>query len=255
MSAADAEAFVADVRKAHPMFTVGAVIIFVDYREDNRQRKKKEGDTRQTLLEALNSVHVRGSVGVPVRCTLKAGDAIVARVVPANHFTSDSAEANAARRRAIVENIGIDGASCYDMLEDLHAVEFDCIMTYERKTLEDLISSTKARGSAGREQHLDEQIGRMLVFCQATGAQPRLVLEGYAQEELAGTKTGVQVLDHAHSGLTHIACIDGVAPWHSDSTVGTARLLLKDARECREQNLESRGWTRMGTLRDTITPF
>ena len=269
MSLEDAEKFVQDLHKNHPKVSENDVVIFVDYREDNRIRAaKKEGVPELTLLQALESVHVARRVGLVVRCVLKAGDVIIARIVedsqpPAiNSVSSNDADddvpmlsiedaGKAANRRAIMENINIDGSNAYDALfrsED--RLEFAVVMAYERKTLDDLISSSKARNNAPREQHLDEQIGRLLVFCQATGAQPRLLLEKYAENELSGGKTGVQVLDHAHSGLTHLALEDGVAPWHSDGTVGSARLLLKDARQIHAERYEPRGWVRMGTGAD-----
>jgi len=259
MSVEDAEKYIDSVRITHKKVAENEVIIFVDYREDNRIRAaKKDGVPEMTLLQALESVHVARRVGTIVRCVLKAGDAIIARVVPrpivvesSSSSSSSSDPSELARRRAINENITIEGLNVYDaMVSAEDALDFDCIVAYERKTLDDLISSSKARNNASREQHLDEQIGRLLVFCQATGAQPRLLLEKYAENELNGTKSGVQVIDHAHSGLTHLALFDGVAPWHSDGTVGSARLLLKDARQIHTERYVARGWTRMGTGAD-----
>lgn len=208
MSDRDAEMFIESVRTKHERYALGDVVVFVDYHEDLRRRKNGSA-SEPTVFEAMKSVHVRGTVGKPALCTLKAADIIVARVVERAPRTDDAATAiDAAHRRAVSENVNVDGVDAYELLVDADATDYDCVVAYERKTLGDLISSTKARGASGREQHLDEQIGRMLVFCQATGAQPRFVLEGFAHNELTGTACGVQVSDHAHSGTAIGARID-----------------------------------------------
>jgi len=241
MSVEDAEHYIeSKVRTERPLLKLNDVVIFVDFHEDNTKKSK-------SLIEALASVEIARKQGTMVRAHLHAGDVVIARIVR-KEYGDDDDEGERVARDTFDRNTTVDSVQASVLLEDGGAAtKIVVLYVYERKTIGDLASSVRSTKSVVSENHIESELGRLLALCQATGGQPRLLIEGYMSHALTAKPVGAMSEDGIHSFLCRVAREDGILVWQSANTEDSARLLWKDARYCGEHTLLPCGWVRIGT--------
>jgi ERCC4-type nuclease len=243
-------------------------LVFVDYREENAEQSKP-------FLEALASARVADYKRPVVRSTMGTADVIIALVVEAPAPGSDADAENPddddgdddedaraavattralhARLRTIAEEldakVNVAGVAPSALLADARATALVPVLAYERKTLSDFTRSVQGATPVPKKQHFDDQRVRMLAFAEATGARPRLLVEGYleATGDRAVRKrwTGAMAEEAVHSMFTRMDLRDGISIYQTADTDDSARLVLKDAAYVQAKRLSTERWYRL----------
>jgi len=228
-----------------------SIVIFVDYREygvlSSAHPAGRSDDVAFStdLIDKLHFTDVARYTCPVVRASLTTGDAVIARCVPRRMLGGSTAacEYSDDTLEEIDKCIKVNGQPARTWAD----MEIEPLLVAERKTLKDAVNSIQSKSDVPGLNRDKDQVKRMEVFADRTGARVIYIMERAYQDVLERNMHGEKMSDISlFTSIVHKNVRDGMQTYPTTSTAQTAVLLKVLARFCEEKRVTADGYYRVG---------